>query len=131
MDFATSVEVTAMEFAQDALKAQMCRGGWIPVDSAFAPADLLPSKVKILRDFHRLLIPEIQKTPARKTRGTKTAPGGNVNNAIEAAAVLDSLREAAARAELAGILKSLRDENKEFGRQVEKVRDQIDSLTQQ
>ena len=112
MDFSQSVELAVTEFAQTVLSEQMRRGGWAPIETDWPSAHLLQSRANILRDFASRLDLEIACLPQRRGGpAVRGAPVGNPANPAEAAAVMDALREAAAREELAKILAQLKEEN--------------------
>ncbi len=112
MDFSQSVELAVTEFAQTVLTEQMRRGGWAPIETDWPSAHLLQSRANILRDFASRLELEIACLPQRRGGpAVRGAPVGNPGNPAEAAAVMDALREAAAREELGKILENLRAEN--------------------
>ena len=126
MDFAQSVELAVFEFAQAVLNEQMRRGGWAPVETDWPSAHLLQSKTNILRDLASKLDLEISCLPQRRGGpSVRGAPVGNAQNPVEASAVMEAIREAAAREELLKMLDQLKSENQVLEKQLNSTRKRI------
>ena len=127
MDFGQSVELAVTEFAQTVLTEQMRRGGWAPIETDWPSAHLLTSKANILRDFSSRMDVEIACLPQRRGGpSVRGAPVGNANNPREAAAVMEAIREAAAKDELKMMLSQLRAENAELEKKLASARKQVE-----
>lgn len=126
MDFTQSVELAVFEFAQTVLNEQMRRGGWAPIETDWPSAHLLQSKTNIIRDMASRMEVEFACLPQRRGGPSiKGAPVGNANNPVEASAVMEGIREAAAREELLRMLDQLKLENGQLEKQLASTRKQV------